>query len=396
MGSRILFCCGLAALIAGSTANSGEVRFRKIVLDKTFRAEGVATGNVNHDGKLDVLAGDVWFEAPDWKMHELRPVGAYNPEKGYSKCFAQFARDVNGDGWVDTIIVGMPGGPALWYENSQGKPGHWKERVLWKSACNETPVAADLLGDGKPVPIFGVQPEGQLTWFGIPKDLEKPWDAHPISTTNNVSAVRFAHGLGVGDMNKDGRNDVLFTNGWWEAPEDRAQSPWKFHPAKLGPHCANMIVYDVNGDGFADVITSSAHDYGMWWFEQKKTDKGVEFAQHEIFGKPKAEPYAADEFRPFSEAHALMMADINGDGLPDLVTGKRWYAHNGGDPGGKEPAVLYWFEQKRVGKDVQWMPRKIDDDSGVGTQFEVRDMNGDGKLDIVISNKKGVFIFMQE
>ena len=157
-----------------------------------------------------------------------------------------------------------------------------------------------------------------------------------------------------------------------------------------------MIVYDVNGDGLADVITSSAHDYGMWWFEQKKTDGGIEFEQHEIFGKPKTEPYAEGEFRPFSEAHALVMADLNGDGLPDLVTGKRWYAHNGGDPGGKEPAVLYWFEQKRNGKDVQWVPHKIDDDSGVGTQFVVQDMNGDGKLDIVISNKKGVFIFMQE
>ena len=92
----------------------------------------------------------------------------------------------------------------------------------------------------------------------------------------------------------------------------------------------------------------------------------------------------------------MVMADLNGDGLPDLVTGKRWYAHNGGDPGGKEAAVLYWFEQKRNGKDAQWIPHKIDDDSGVGTQFVVKDMNGDGKLDIVISNKKGVFIFMQE
>ncbi|MFA6545113.1 MAG: VCBS repeat-containing protein, partial [Limisphaerales bacterium] len=124
--------------------------------------------------------------------------------------------------------------------------------------------------------------------------------------------------------------------------------------------------------------------YGMWWFEQKKTEKGVEFVQHEIYGKPKTEPYAAGEFRPFSEPHALILADINGDGLPDLVTGKRWYAHNGGDPGGKEPAVLYWFEQKRAGKDVQWIPHKIDDDSGVGTQFEVRDMNGDGKPELVV------------
>ena len=396
MSSRILVCCGLAALLAGFSANGGEVRFKKIVLDTTFRSEGVAVADVNHDGKLDILAGDVWYEAPDWKMHELRPVGNYNPAKGYSKCFEQFAVDVNGDGWMDTLVIGMPGGPALWYENPQNKPGHWKEHVLCKSACNETPLCVDLAGNGQRVPIFGFQPEGVLAWFGVPKDLDKPWDVHPISGTNYVGAARFAHGLGVGDINGDGRLDVLFTNGWWEAPKDRAETPWKFHPAKLGPHCADMIVYDVNGDGLADVITSSAHDYGMWWFEQKKTGDNVEFEQHEIFGKPKAEPYAEGEFRPFSEAHSLVMADINGDGLPDLVTGKRWYAHNGGDPGGKEAAVLYWFEQKRNGKDVQWVPHKMDDDSGIGTQFVVQDINGDGKLDIIISNKKGVFIFMQK
>jgi hypothetical protein len=374
-----VFAVATAQLAAG-----GEVRFKKIVLDKTFRSEGVATGDVNHDGKLDVLAGDVWYAAPDWSMHALRKVGRYNGAKGYSRCFANFAQDVNGDGWVDSIVVGMPGGPCRWYENPKNKPGHWKERVIWKSTCGESPQFADLLGDGKSVLVFGIQPEGEIAWFSIPKNLDGPWDKHPISKPKSHSTQRFAHGYGVGDVNGDGRNDFIVTKGWWEAPEDRTQTPWKFHPAKLGPHCADIVVYDVDGDGDNDIITSSAHRYGMWWWEHVRTDEGIVFKQHEFF-------------KAFSQTHALILADINRDGLKDLVSGKRFYAHQGHDPGGKDPAVLYWFELRRLAKGkVQFIPYKIDDDSGVGTQFQVRDMNGDGKLDIITSNKKGVHLFLQE
>jgi hypothetical protein len=374
----------LAAASAASGATPGEVRFKKITLDKTFRAEGVAVGDVNHDGKLDVITGDVWYAAPDWKMHEIRKVGEYKPAEGYSQCFANFAMDVNGDGWVDSIVVGFPGAACLWYENPKNQPGYWKEHQVWKSACNETPLFADLLGSGKPVPLFGIQPEKQVAWFSVPKDLEGPWDCHPVSKSGEGGSDPFSHGLGVGDVNRDGRNDVLVTNGWWEAPEDRTKGEWTFHKASLGPACANLLVYDVDDDGDNDVITSSAHDYGIWWFEQVKTDQGVEWKQHEIF-------------KEFSQPHAIILVDMNGDGVMDLMTGKRWYAHNGGDPGGKEAAVLYWFELKRPEKGkVEFIPHKIDDDSGVGTQFEVADMNGDKKPDIITSNKKGVYVFLQE
>ena len=400
MRTRLLLGCLLAAVAVGSVAVGGEVKFKKIVLDKTFRAEGVATGDVNHDGKLDVLTGDVWYEAPDWKMHELRKVGTYDGTKGYSQCFQNFAQDVNGDGWIDSIVVNFPGQKCVWYENPQNQPGPWKERVVAPSCCGETVIFADLLGTGKPVLVFGAQPEGVVAWFSIPQDLDaKAWDKHAISEPKSPFSAQYAHGYGVGDINGDGRKDFIVTGGWWEAPEDRTASPWTFHKADLGPGCADMVVYDVDGDGLADVITSSAHDYGMWWHQQVKTDKGIEFKRQEIFGKPKAEPYPEGTFRPFSEPHALILADINGDGAMDLVTGKRWYAHQGGDPGGKEPAVMYWFELRRPEKGkAEWVPHDMDPEkeSGVGTQFEVRDMNGDGKLDAITSNKKGVHVFMQE
>jgi hypothetical protein len=383
--AAVLWAGVLAGVLAasGPPAGAGEVRFAKTVVDRQFRSEGVAVGDVNHDGKTDIFAGDVWYEAPDWKMHEIRKVGKYEPAKGYSQCFANFAQDVNGDGWIDSIVIGYPGGPCLWYENPRNQPGHWKQRTVAKSACNETPLFVDLLGTGKPVLLFGT--DGRITWYSVPKDTEGLWDAHPISGPNAPGTAKFAHGLGVGDVNGDGRNDVIVTAGWWEAPQDRTQGDWKFHKAPLGPNCADMHAYDVDGDGVADVITSSAHAYGVWWFQQVRSDKGVEFKQHEIH-------------KAFSQTHALHLVDMNGDGVKDLVTGKRYFAHQGHDPGGKDPEIiLCWFELRRQKTGgPKFIYHQIDDDSGVGTQFEVTDFNGDGKPDIITSNKKGVHLFLQE
>ncbi|HUU16965.1 MAG TPA: VCBS repeat-containing protein [Sedimentisphaerales bacterium] len=380
----IQLAAGQVRPIRNKTSTSNGVNFRKIIVDETFRAEGVAVGDVNHDGKTDILAGDVWYAAPDWKMHELRPIGQYDGSKGYSNCFANFAQDVNGDGWVDSIIIGLPDGPCLWYENPKNKPGHWKQRMVVNSACNETPIFVDLLGNGNPVLIFAVRPKGLMAWFSVPNDLDGLWDMHTFAAGPDAPGTKmYSHGLGAGDVNGDGRNNVLIKEGWWEAPEDRTEGNWKFHPANLGPDCADILVYDVDGDGDSDVITSSAHNYGIWWFEQLAPADGSTFKQHVISEK-------------YSQPHAIRLVDINGDGIKDLVTGKRHFAHMGKDPGGKDPAMLYWFELRRPqnGK-VEFIMHIIDNDSGVGTQFEVIDLNGDGRPDIVTSNKKGVHVFLQ-
>ena len=93
-------------------------------------------------------------------------------------------------------------------------------------------------------------------------------------------------------------------------------------------------------------------------------------------------------------AIGLALADINGDGNIDFVTGKRYFAHHGNDPGEFEPAVIYWFEYK-PGKVPSWTRHEIDNNSGVGLHVTLEDINKDGLLDIVTGNKKGVRIFTQ-
>jgi len=395
MSSRFLFASLLWMCGIGIT-QAADVNWKRIQLDDQFRSEGVAAADMNRDGKMDVIAGDVWYEAPDWTRHEIRKPGKYVPSKGYSRSFANFAYDINADGWTDVIIIGFPGAPFHWYENPQNKPGHWKAHLIWHSACNESPEFEDLTGDGRPELILGSQPESQLGYLTIPTGdaVYKKWKFHAVSKKGNPrtnGSHRFYHGLGIGDVNGNGRKDILIPHGWWEAPEDRTQTPWTFHPVRLSKpgnnnalRAANMYADDFDRDGDRDVVMSSAHSYGIWRFENVSGQSATKFRYHLI-----------DE--SYSQTHALEYVDINGDGQRDLITGKRYYAHQGKDPGGKEPVVMYWYEvQKRQGK-PKFIPHEIKAgrETGIGTQFLVTDMNGDNRPDIVLSNKKGVNVLLQ-
>lgn len=381
----VIFCSMISFHLLAQTPGE-EVKFTKHHLWDEFYTEAITVADVNKDGKMDIIAGARWFEAPEWKAHDIWKHKKFDYTKWYSDSFLNFAIDINEDGWMDLVCFDFPGTQVYWFENPKGADTFWKRYMIDSIAHNESPMAVDINGDGKKDLVFSNEKTGQMNWFNaVVKNGKVNWQRYPISAANVNEPGMFAHGLGWGDINGDGINDVIIRSGWWQAPGKVGNEPWKFHKADLGASCAQMIVYDFDSDGDNDVLTSSAHDYGVWWHEQVKDSAGqVAFKKHNID-------------TTFSEAHSVVLQDINGDGLPDFITGKRFYSHQGKGPGGQEPAVVYWFEMLKNGANKPvWKRHLIDSNSGVGIQFVTEDMNKDNKPDFVIGNKNGVFYFEQK
>ncbi len=384
----------IATLCLACTANAADIAFEKLTLSDKFLCEGAYYADFDRDGKPDVVAGPYWYAGPDFKQrHQIRPVKEFDP-KGYSDNFLTYTGDFNGDDWPDILFVPWPGKDASWYENPAGKPGPWKEHPCLKNVGNESPVWGDVTGDGRPELVFNIDGFlGYGTWD--PAKPDQPWTFHKVSTQGKYH--KYSHGVGIGDINGDGRVDVLESGCWWEQPADpKPGEPWPQHPFQFATDAAQLLVYDIDGDGLNDVVTSwHCHLYGLLWHKQVRDDQGkISFEKNVILP---IEPDLESDALRISQLHAFDLVDMNGDGLLDFVTGKRFWAH--GPKGDKEPnapAVVYWFELQRGPDGAKFIPHMIDDDSGVGTQVAAARLNDDPIPDVIVGNKKGTFVFLSK
>lgn len=377
---------------------TAEVKFRKLQLADKYYCDGINHGDFNRDGKTDIVAGPYWYEGPQFSVkHEFYPAVALVPETSPSNSMYSFVHDFNGDGWVDILVLGrVHMHEAFWYENPRGSEGLWKKHFVFERVRGESPLLTDADGDGRPELIA----HWDNRWGWIKPDWtqsDKPWQFQPIMPPLAEGEwPQFYHGTGLGDINGDGRLDLVLNDGWWEQPSEKGAN-WIEHRHVFSKDRggAQNFAYDVDGDGKNDVITSlNAHGWGLAWFQQRRENGNVTFDQHTIMGdRSELTKYKV----AFTQPHALDLADVDGDGLKDIVVGKRLWAH--GPKGDIEPEaapVVYWFQLKRDASGAKFIPHLIDENSGVGVQVVAADVNGDKKTDILTVSKLGTYVFVQE
>ena len=384
-------------------------KWEKHQLSRYFWAEGACVADVDSDGHADILSGPYWYAGPDFKTrHTVHPdgltfeaggekvpgyLGELSGKNGYSENFLSYAHDFNGDSRPDYLVIGFPNKETFWYENPGEKGAPWKRHTALASTDNESPMLADINGDKRPdLLCMSGGKIGYATYD--PQNPTAVWEWRAITAADPKAFQRYTHGIGHGDINGDGLTDILEKRGWWQQPGNwDGTTPWQFHPAPFGGKGgAQMFGYDVNGDGHTDVITSlDAHGFGLAWFEQ---NADATFNRHLITGTPDEKGSTGIIF---TQPHALDLADINGDGTLDIITGKRFWAHGPkGDVEPNEAAVLYAFLLDRKDGKGTYTAEIIDDNSGVGCQVMAADVNGDGKPDVVVGNKKGCFVHLRK
>jgi len=355
-------------------------RFRKhFVSYEPYESAGFI--DVTGNGVLDIVSGAWWYEGPDFV--NKYPIGELKQYGEYYDDFSTIPMDVNGNGRLDYITGGFWGNTLRWRENP-GEPGQpWPEHVIAEVGNVETTKGWDMDGDGVDE-IVPNTPGSPLRIFKLKTGSDGKGTGEFDQVV--VSEAPQGHGLGAGDVTGNGRMDLITPTGWFECPAEPLSDPWEFHDELQLMKSASIpiLVVDVNGDGLNDLIVGGSHEYGLDWWEQRLEGGKREWIRHPI------DPYN-------SQYHDLKWIDVDGDGECELVTGARWRAHCGRDPGSADDYGIYYFKWTGEAFSKQVICHgAAGQTKGLGIYFDMADLTGNGLPDLLAPGKDGVCVFFNE
>lgn len=379
----------LAAQQKGQKKDAPKLKWRVQQLHKDNN-EGVAVGDINGDGKPDVTAGEFWYAAPDFKPQPVRKLMPFGVD--YVQNSAEHLHDMDGDGDLDILSIAFTLPNLNWYENpgagNYGSEG-WKAHDLIDTGikANEAAFLHDIDKDGTPEWIVNSWVPANPTEI---YRLVRGDDGKVKAEKHTVAGSGNGHGMGFGDINGDGKEDILFGQGWYECPAAGPYSGlWTWHNDFDLPHAScPVLVVDLNEDGRNDIIWGNGHNYGLYWLEQQEpqSNGATTWRQRLIDDK-------------FSQAHALAWEDIDGDGKPELITGKRYYAHSGKDPGANDRITVQYYDWDK--EKIAWTKQLISDapageGPGIGLQIRIADLDENGRPEVIVPGKSGTHIIWNE
>lgn len=378
MKYRMKAGAALVAFVALGSAPlaTAELRFEKQRIG-TGTYEAGSMFDVDKDGVMDIVSGEYWHRGPDFT--ESHKIGTILEQATYYDDFSNYPMDVNGDGYLDIVSGGWFGMKMVWRENPKGTAAEWPVHDIDTVGNVERGCFWDVDGDGvlEAVPNL---PNNGIVIFVLNRDAAG--NGTGSFRRVDVYAEKQGHGLGFGDINGDGRGDFVMHDGWLEAPAKPFDEAWVFHSGlDLGESSVPILLYDISGDGRLDLIVGQGHNYGLAWYEQAGPKADPTWVKHDV---------ETDR----SQFHDMALADLNRDGIPELITGKRYHAHNGNDPGAAEPVGLYYYPLKGgnlVRHEIDYGdPESC---SGTGIYMWVADVDGNGWQDILAPGKEGIYLF---
>lgn len=333
--------------------------FTKHTITDTFDgAYALYPADLDKNGYIDLVAAAYNADTLVWFAHDGSPVPTFTAHvitDTAVEAAAVFVADVDEDGHLDILSASVGDNTIAWYESDGATVPTFTPHVVSDAAVAPWAVSvADVDKDGDLDVLSGSTGSGQLIWY------ESDGAALPNFTLHEVATAAYSNSVFAEDVNEDSYLDLLTIKNrqivWYE--NDGTLLPdFVFHYAvtpTFGAH--GVYAADLDSDGDVDVLSSSADDGQVAWYE---SDGGAEpmFTAHTI---------TTDTVRPLR----VIAADLNGDKHLDVVSASRldgkiaWYANNGTQP----PAFTMYTITTALDHPVS---------------LDSADMDGDGDLDLI-------------